>query len=101
MTIPNLLDWLKAMRDEANDEQSRKVLGEAYLICAKWLAGDPLPPDSPPSWPLNLDEWEVDERDGIPNEPGWWLILTPMGDNVCCVRRRKSRPEQLTLSEEK
>lgn len=100
MAIPNLLDWLRAMRDETNDEQSRKVLGEAYLICAKWLAGQPIPADSPPSWPLNLDEWEVDIRKGIPQEPGWWAMLTDDDHELWCVRR-KPRPAELTLSEEK
>lgn len=89
--VPNILDHLSVMASKA-DGFDRAVLDEAYRLCGEHLALRGTPPvtinqNPPPSWPLNLDEWEV--RSAMPGETeggGWWLL--PGAGLEFCVRRR-------------
>jgi hypothetical protein len=33
--------------------------------------------DAPPSWPLNLDEWEVLPGNTLTDGQGWWMMQSP------------------------
>ena len=92
MAIPNLLDRLELILRETTRPEDRLTLETAMTLCRHTLN-----PESPPSWPLNLDEWELWEGSNLPEGTGWWLLHT--AEKLRCVRRRKPRQEQLTLDD--
>jgi hypothetical protein len=85
--VPNILDHLECMMQDC-DPGDLAVLTEARRIVTIYLLeGHESVGHIPPSWPLNLDEWEPLRAADPPSEPGWWAI--PTGDRMLYVRRRK------------
>lgn len=103
--VPNILDHLTVMMKEARTHDDKLVLMAAFEICAKALARpEQLAPvtinqNPPPSWPLNLDEWECQPAWEKLEGGGWWMTYTPQGLPIY-ARRRKARAEQVTLNQE-
>lgn len=92
--VPNILDHLDAMLGNATGVFDQFTLATARDMCAEFIRTR----HDPPSWPLNLDEWELWEGHTMPEGSGWWLLHT--AEKLRCVRRRKARAEQVTLSGE-